>query len=110
MQVLNVAFGGTLLQHLPDAFGHDGPPPRPGTFDGSDHDVRLAPGSLAALAAGSTLHTTKSHHHQGVDRTRRRPRCDRLSTIDDLPEAIEVPGDGSCSASSGTRRPTSAAG
>ena len=31
-QLLNVALGGTLVQHLPDAVGHDGHNPRPGVF------------------------------------------------------------------------------
>ena len=68
IQVLNVAFGGTLIQHLPDRLGHEEHRRVPGSFDGADHDVRLVPGSLAALAAGELVHATKSHHHQGVDR------------------------------------------
>ncbi|HYZ82453.1 MAG TPA: gamma-glutamyl-gamma-aminobutyrate hydrolase family protein, partial [Solirubrobacteraceae bacterium] len=66
MQLLNVALGGTLIQHLPDDLGHTDHRRSLGTFDNADHDVRLAPGSLAARAAGETLHATKSHHHQGV--------------------------------------------
>ena len=46
MQMLNVALGGTLIQHLPDVVGHDDHRHTPGTF--GDHDVRLEPGSLAA--------------------------------------------------------------
>ena len=68
MQILNVACGGTLHQHLPELLGHEHHRRVPGTFDGADHDVRLLPGSLAARAAGEELHATKSHHHQGVDR------------------------------------------
>src|ERR1700733_415626 len=67
MQVINVAFGGTLSQQLPDQLGHEEPRRPPGSFEGADHDVRLTPGSLAARAAGEELHATKSHHHQGVD-------------------------------------------
>jgi putative glutamine amidotransferase len=44
MQVLNVALGGTLIQHLPDVVGHDGHRRTLGTFDGNDHDVRLVQG------------------------------------------------------------------
>ena len=40
MQVLNVAFGGTLLQHLPDEVGHGEHRINPGSFDGSDHISR----------------------------------------------------------------------
>src|SRR5579885_1874866 len=46
MQLLNVSRGGTLLQHLPDEFGHEDHRRIPGSFDGSDHDVRLMAGSL----------------------------------------------------------------
>jgi putative glutamine amidotransferase len=63
MQLLNVACGGTLEQHLPDADVHVH---TPGTF--ADHDVRLEPGSLAARAVGAERVSVRSHHHQGVDR------------------------------------------
>jgi putative glutamine amidotransferase len=91
MQVMNVAFGGTLSQHLPDEVGHERHRPHPGSFDGSDHDVRLAEGSLAALAAGETIHNTKSHHHQGLEAVGERFQVTGLSMIDDVPEAIEAP-------------------
>ena len=64
MQVLNVAYGGAVEQHLPDAVGHEGHRHTPGVF--TDHDVRLAPGSLAARAVGAERVAAKSHHHQGV--------------------------------------------
>ena len=67
MQLLNVALGGTLIQHLPDDVGHTDHRRALGSFDNADHDVRLAPGSLAARACGETRHATKSHHHQAVD-------------------------------------------
>ena len=51
MQLLNVACGGTLEQHLPDTVGHERHRHTPGTF--GDHEVRLEPGSLAARAAGA---------------------------------------------------------
>jgi putative glutamine amidotransferase len=91
MQVLNVAFGGTLLQHLPETFGHEDHRRVPGNFDEADHDVRLAPDSLAASAAGQLLHTTKSHHHQGVDEIGDGLIVTGRSAIDDLAEAIELP-------------------
>jgi putative glutamine amidotransferase len=91
MQVLNVAGGGTLLQHLPEHLGHHEHRREPGTFEGADHDVRLEPGSLAARAVGEELHATKSHHHQGIDRVGERLRVTGWSTLDDLPEAIEAP-------------------
>ena len=91
MQLLNVAFGGTLLQHLPETLGHAEHRRVPGSFTGSDHDVRLEPGSLAALAAGERLHGTKSHHHQGVDRIGDGLTVTGVSMLDDLAEALEAP-------------------
>jgi putative glutamine amidotransferase len=64
MQILNVAYGGTIEQHLPDVLGHEEHRHTPGTF--ADHEVRLVPGSLAARAAGSERTPVKSHHHQGI--------------------------------------------
>jgi len=93
MQLLNVAFGGTLHQHLPERFGHHDHLRARGSFDGADHDVRLTAGSLAARVAGEELHGTKSHHHQGVDRVGDGLVVTGAATIDGLPEALELPGD-----------------
>jgi gamma-glutamyl-gamma-aminobutyrate hydrolase PuuD len=67
MQLMNVAFGGTLVQHLPDVVGHDGHSPTPGAM--GEHKVRVAPGSRleAALGAEPDL-AVPSHHHQGIGR------------------------------------------
>jgi putative glutamine amidotransferase len=92
MQLLNVALGGTLIQHLPDDFGHTDHRRSLGSFDNADHDVRLAEGSLAARAAGETLHATKSHHHQGVATLGDGLVASGWSVLDDLVEAIELPG------------------
>ena len=92
MQVLNVARGGTLHQHLPEVVGHDHHRRVLGSFDGNDHDVRLAPGSLAVRAAGEELHATKSHHHQAVDRVGEGLEVTGRAVIDELPEALELPG------------------
>jgi putative glutamine amidotransferase len=67
MQVLNVAFGGTLLQHLPDE-DRFGPHGVPSGEEGVVHDVKLASGSRIASAAGAEFVSCFSHHHQGVDR------------------------------------------
>jgi putative glutamine amidotransferase len=91
MQLLNVACGGTLLQHLPDHVGHEEHRRVLGSFDGSDHDVVLREGSLAARAAGETAHVSKSHHHQGVDRLGEGLVVTGVSALDELPEAIELP-------------------
>jgi putative glutamine amidotransferase len=90
MQLLNVACGGTLHQHLPQRFGHHEHLRVHGSFDGADHDVRLAAGSLAARVAGEELHATKSHHHQGVDRLGEGLVVSGWAD-DDLPEALEQP-------------------
>jgi putative glutamine amidotransferase len=92
MQVMNVALGGTLTQHLPDDYGHEDHRRSLGSFDNADHDVRLAPGSLAARAAHEELHATKSHHHQGVERIGEGLEVTGWATLDELPEAIELPG------------------
>ena len=91
MQLLNVARGGTLLQHLPESHGHEDHRRTPGSYDDADHDVRLEAGSLAARAAGESRHGTKSHHHQGIDRLGEGLRVTGWSELDDLPEAIEDP-------------------
>jgi putative glutamine amidotransferase len=92
MQLLNVATGGTLHQHLPERFGHHEHRRAAGTFEGADHEVRLAPGSLAHRAVGEEQHATKSHHHQGVDRVGEGLVVTGWSELDGLPEAIEAPG------------------
>ena len=91
MQLMNVARGGTLIQHLPDDVGHEDHRRVAGSFDGSDHDVRLADGSLAARAAGEVDHATKSHHHQAIARLGEGFVETGWSTLDELPEAIEDP-------------------
>ena len=91
MQLMNVARGGTLVQHLPEHFGHEDHRRALGTFENSDHDVRLAGGSLARRAAGEVLHATKSHHHQGVDRLGDGLAVTGWSADDDVPEALEDP-------------------
>jgi len=92
MQLINIACGGTLLQHVPDHVGHEEHRRVLGSFDGSDHDVVLTEGSLAARAAGEVLHATKSHHHQGVDRLGEGLIVSGVSMLDELPEAIEWAG------------------
>jgi putative glutamine amidotransferase len=91
MQLLNVACGGTLLQHLPDLLGHEEHRRVPGSFDGAEHDVTLLEGSLAQRAAGESTHSTRSHHHQGVDCVGAGLLVSGTSALDELPEAIELP-------------------
>jgi putative glutamine amidotransferase len=89
MQLMNIARGGTLIEHLPDIVGHEDHRLVPGAF--GDHDVRLADGSLAARAAGELTHPTKSHHHQGVDRIGEGFQVTGWAVVDELPEALEDP-------------------
>jgi putative glutamine amidotransferase len=91
MQLMNVALGGTLRQHVPDDVGHHDHRRVPGSFDGADHDVRLVAGSLAARVAGEEMHATKSHHHQSVATVGDGLEVSGWSTLDELPEAIEAP-------------------
>jgi putative glutamine amidotransferase len=88
MQLMNVARGGTLIQDLPAHFGHRR---TIGTFDGNEHPVRLAEGSLAARVAGETHHRTLSHHHQGIERVGEGLAVTGWSEEDELPEALEDP-------------------
>ena len=68
-QLLAVAFGGTLIQHIPDivegALQHEQPNPR--TEPG--HEVSVAPGTLLSRAVGGRERmAVNSAHHQAVDR------------------------------------------
>ncbi len=60
-QTLNVAFGGTLLQHIPDdvpgALAHQ---------DGAEHVIRIEPGTVLARALGVDSATVNSYHHQAI--------------------------------------------
>ncbi len=93
MQLLNVACGGSLVQHVPERFGHEEHRRVPGSFEGAEHNVTLIEGSLAARAAGEIVHMTKSHHHQGVDRLGEGLIVTGCSALDELPEAIEWGGE-----------------
>jgi putative glutamine amidotransferase len=87
MEVLNVACGGTLEQHLPDRLGHERHRPIPGSW--AEHDVRIEPGSLVARAAGAEQLTVKTHHHQGVDAVPESLTPSAWATDDGSVEAIE---------------------
>jgi putative glutamine amidotransferase len=65
VQLLNVAFGGTLVQHLPELPGlieHRNDPKQ------ARHGLRVEPGSRLAAALGRVQAEGLSHHHQGLDR------------------------------------------
>jgi len=88
LQVLNVALGGTLVQHLPDSVGHTGHNPRPGVFGRTD--IALDGGSHVATALGATV-IAQCHHHQAIARL-----ADGLTVTGRAPdgtiEAVELAG------------------
>jgi putative glutamine amidotransferase len=66
-QVLNVALGGTLHQHLPDVIGSTRYSTGVGTF--LVNEVTVAPeGVLPRLLRDTPTLDVKSHHHQAIDR------------------------------------------
>ncbi len=92
MQVMNVATGGTLHQHIPDVVGHFGHRRNIGTFADNDHLVALEPGSRVAEVAGETTHRSYSHHHQAVKDLGDGFVGTGTSVEDGLIEAFEAPG------------------
>jgi putative glutamine amidotransferase len=64
-QMLNVARGGDLVQHLPDVVGDEKHKHTPGAF--ADHDVDVHEGTRLAELLGRRA-PVKSHHHQGFGR------------------------------------------
>ncbi|ANN19389.1 anthranilate synthase [Amycolatopsis orientalis] len=90
LQVLSVALGGTLTQHLPDTLDSKDHQPAPGTFGTTT--VTLAEGSRAASIFGAET-KVPCYHHQAIDRL-----GDGLVPVgwaaDGTIEAAELPGDG----------------
>ena len=88
MQLMNVAYGGTLHQHLPDLPGllEHGVP-----IEGTEalHPVTPDPHSFLAATTKAGGLVCTSHHHQGVDRVGDRLRVSGRSP-DGLVEAIEL--------------------
>ena len=88
MQVANVAFGGTLVEHLPavEGVGRHGEP----LGKAVTHQVLLEPGSTIRGVMGEDRVAGASHHHQGLDRV-----GDGLIPVgrsdDGLIEAVERP-------------------
>ena len=88
-QVLNVALGGDIVQHLPDVVGDEKHKHTPGVF--ADHDVTVERDSRLGALLGDRA-PVKSHHHQGYGRV-----GDGLRTVawaeDGTPEALREPGE-----------------
>jgi putative glutamine amidotransferase len=90
-QVLNVALGGTLDQHITGREGtiNHGVPSEGAVM----HEVTVEPGTWTAKALGSDTLSVSSSHHQAIDRL-----ADGLVVTgrapDGIIEAVERPGDG----------------
>jgi putative glutamine amidotransferase len=65
-QILNVARGGDLVQHLPEVVGHEQHREVAGVF--SSHGVRVDPQSRLGSIVGGEHAPVQSHHHQGLGR------------------------------------------
>jgi gamma-glutamyl-gamma-aminobutyrate hydrolase PuuD len=95
MQLLNVAAGGTLNQHLPDETGDAGHQPAPATF--GDREVRLHGASRLAAILGAASVPVRCYHHQAIAAVGRDlvpvAWCadDPAGTTETI-EAIEAPG------------------
>ncbi len=64
MQVMAVAAGGSLDQHLPDLVGHEGHSPAPGVY--AAHHVTPVPGTTLAGLLGPEPQDVPTYHHQAV--------------------------------------------
>ncbi|HEX5202340.1 MAG TPA: gamma-glutamyl-gamma-aminobutyrate hydrolase family protein [Actinoplanes sp.] len=86
MQLLTVAAGGRLHQHLPDVLGHEAHRPAPGVY--GRQDARFEPGSRIAALMGADV-AIHCYHHQGI------ADPGKLTVTgwaaDGLPEAVEDP-------------------
>jgi len=88
LQILNVALGGSLHQHLPEVTGHEGHQPAPGIFGAVD--VNIEPGTRTAKLTGPRVRAS-CHHHQALARVA--PGLKVTGHADDgTVEAVEVPG------------------
>ena len=87
-QVLNVARGGDLVQHLPDVVGDEKHKHTPGSY--ADHDVTVEDGTRLASLLGDRA-PVKSHHHQGIGRIGEGLRI-AAHAEDGTVEAVEDPG------------------
>jgi len=86
-QIVNVAFGGTLVQHLGDHTIHRTPEPGPGPM--VSHPVDLAAGSALARALSATSVEVRSSHHQAVGELGTGLRAVAWAPDDALVEAVE---------------------
>ncbi len=88
-QVLNVALGGTLHQHLPDVVGHSGH--RAGNAVFSQLPVRTVAGTRLAALVGESV-DAQCYHHQAVAELGEGLVVSAWDA-DGVVEALELPGD-----------------
>jgi putative glutamine amidotransferase len=88
-QVLNVARGGDLVQHLPEVVGHEQHKHTPGVF--ADHEVKVKEGTRLGSLLGERA-PVKSHHHQGFGRVGEGLVEVAWAAEDGTLEAVEDPG------------------
>lgn len=86
-QFLNVARGGSLIQHLPDVVGHEG------HSGGTLQEYAIEPDSHLGDVVGSSSVTGKSYHHQAVN------------AVGDNLRVVSKTGDGTIEAIEATDRP-----
>lgn len=86
-QVLNVALGGTLHQHLPEVVGGTEHQPEPGTF--GRVPIRASPASKVGAILGARAEVS-CHHHQAIDEVGSDLRV-TARAADGTVEAVELP-------------------
>lgn len=87
-QIMNVARGGTVEQHLPDRLSDEGHRPVPGAW--AQHGVRVDPDSRVGAVVGEHAEV-HSHHHQGLGELGEGLRPVAWSEEDEVIEAVEDP-------------------
>lgn len=89
-QEMNVLFGGTLIQDIPDLTdsGIDHRPDQP--YDEHAHPVDIEPGTLLHRLTGATTLNVNSIHHQAVDEPGEGVIVSARAP-DGIVEAIELP-------------------
>jgi putative glutamine amidotransferase len=89
LQVINVARGGTLLQHLPDVVGGVGH--SPGAAEFGTTQVSVSAGSMLARALGRSHVEGRCHHHQAVETLGAGLQIVARASADGTVEAVEDP-------------------
>jgi putative glutamine amidotransferase len=90
LQLINVALGGTLHQHLPEAYGTERYRIGGGVF--AENTVTVDDSTRLAGLVGPGGYGVHSYHHQGVDRVGE-GLVVTARTDDGLVQAFELPGD-----------------